>query len=887
MWELTRLTSRGGNSTRRIFTYGLATFMVAFLWTILLSPITHAADASWSGDSISYDNNTYYGPAKDETVSALSLPTKTTVYTSIDPKKTASESNPVVSRYIHVIYFAPDVDTNIATSAKYKTYIYQGPDSYTDPTFPIDIAIPARSTAPNPGTSSCVVGDGMGWLICPITNFLASGMDWIFNVLSGFLVVQPVQTGQDNALYRAWSYMRSFANVAFVIAFLIIIYSQLTNVGINNYSIKKLLPRLIIAALLVNVSYLICSIAVDVSNVLGYSIQELFIQMRNSLVGTEGNSWDVTSWQSISGFILSGGTAVAAGSIGLVTTVSAFGVGGSIILLLPALVTGLVAVLVALLVMATRQAIITILIVIAPLAFVAYLLPNTEKWFGRWRELFTTMLVLFPAFSVVFGGSQLAAAAIIQNADSINLIILGMMVQVAPLFITPMLIRLSGSLLGKVAGLVNNPNKGIIDRTRKFAEDRAGNIKARRLGETAKPHQIMRRTGQALDNRRRTREGYRKLHENMADNNFADTETNRELHLKSHRVETAKETIDNKLKLHIQDEINITGSELHVDNVRLENSKLQLDEAIKQTTADIEEYKSGRRVATGELASLMTSMKDGVANSAAQTQRTQSAEYIQQRNISTSFTDTSVAADALLKIAAGVDLNGLIRAKANAGATLAKLEKEALDNSVQLLNIEAMAKKTTLKMHAINEIEREINAKGSVETQLLEAALEAVANDGQVSLLRKARMSTNIDQSVLTKLFARNASTLKAKGAYDLQDDPSLAGVSQQVMNASIAKTIGDVSASNLSEVKAGFWGDISNDIGTIIVDSKSIHDTKKRQAATDGLRKTYITVTEALRNDDIRATLGDRLNETIAIHQALQNEYGDKDKTIDYSKLR
>src|SRR5690606_39097781 len=133
------------------------------------------------------------------------------------------------------------------------------------------------------------------------------------------------------------------------------------------------------------------------------------------------------------------------------------------------------AVLVALLVMAARQAIITILVVIAPLAFVAYLLPNTEKWFDKWRGLFMTMLILFPAFSVVFGGSQLAAMIIIQNADSLNLIILGMLVQVAPLFITPMLVKMGGSLLAKIAGIVNNPNKGLIDRTRNFAKDRSEN----------------------------------------------------------------------------------------------------------------------------------------------------------------------------------------------------------------------------------------------------------------------------------------------------------------------------------------------------------------------------------------------------------------------------
>ena len=143
------------------------------------------------------------------------------------------------------------------------------------------------------------------------------------------------------------------------------------------------------------------------------------------------------------------------------------GLAGSLILLIPTLVGVLIAALVAILVMAARQALIICLVVISPLAFVAYLLPNTEKYFDKWKDLFITMLVMFPAFSTVFAGAQLAGLAIIQNAgSSLNLIILGMAVMVAPVVVTPLLIKFSGSLIGKIASLVNNPKKGAIDRTR-------------------------------------------------------------------------------------------------------------------------------------------------------------------------------------------------------------------------------------------------------------------------------------------------------------------------------------------------------------------------------------------------------------------------------------
>ncbi|RZM21168.1 MAG: hypothetical protein EOO88_34090, partial [Pedobacter sp.] len=122
--------------------------------------------------------------------------------------------------------------------------------------------------------NSCRV-EGVGWLICPVTKFMANIADKAYDlVLKELLAVQPlnVTAPTSDPLYQAWSVMRNLANIAFVVAFLIIIYSQITNVGITNYGIKKLLPRLIIAAILVNLSYWICALAVDASNILGSTL---------------------------------------------------------------------------------------------------------------------------------------------------------------------------------------------------------------------------------------------------------------------------------------------------------------------------------------------------------------------------------------------------------------------------------------------------------------------------------------------------------------------------------------------------------------------------------------------------------------------------------------
>ena len=494
MWELTKLTSRGGNSARRIFTYALAAIIAVFLWTILFVPQIHAADpASWNGDTITYSGNQYFNSGKAKAGDSVNLPIDTAYYTHIETVNT----NPLMQK-AYVIYFAPGQDPGATTTARYVTYDFAN-KTYSNPQGDQSIAI-GPSNVINQVSSSCAVPGGLGWIICPASITISAGMDWILGVINSFMQVQPASVGDShNVMFVAWNLMRSFANIAFIIVFLIIIYSQLANVGISNYGIKKLLPRLIIAAVLVNVSYYMCAIAIDLSNVIGYSIQDFFTNIQTSLTNTGNGTMNASIWstQSITEFVLSGGTAAVAGAGGLLIATGG-SIASAIFLLLPVLVGLFLAVLVAFLILAARQALIVVLLIISPLAFVANLLPNTEKWFTEWRKLFTTMLVFFPAFAVVFAGAQLAGNVIVQNAASINIVILGLIVKLAPLAISPLLLKLSGSFLGKIAALANTPNKLIKDRTKQWSDKRADYYKQRALGSDLKARNVFKRTARGL-----------------------------------------------------------------------------------------------------------------------------------------------------------------------------------------------------------------------------------------------------------------------------------------------------------------------------------------------------------------------------------------------------
>lgn len=584
MWIAREANPFGRLSIRNLLLFVAAVCAASFAYILMAAPVTHAADVSWNGDSLMYGKDSYVRQADAPQDNSMGLEKGTHLYTFTEDAPTNGGPQKT-----HFIYFAPSVDPTKATSASYAVYDFTPPDIFKNPTDKKTISLAAK-TAEDSKTTSCAV-QGIGWIVCPVTDFFAGAMDWLFNILSGFLTVRPVQTNQTNSLYRAWSYMRNFANVAFVISFLVIIFSQVSNVGISNYGIKKILPRLVIAAVLVNISYWICAIAIDISNIIGYSIQDIFISMRNGLVGTEGNSWNVTSWRSITGFVLSGGTALTALGIGTYSALA--GAGGAIYLLLPILLGVLMAVLVALLVLAARQAIITILVIVSPLAFVAYILPNTEKYFKRWHELGTTLLVMFPAFSVVFGGAQLAGTAIIQNADSINLLILGMAVQVAPLAITPLLMRVSGSLLTRVAGLVNNPKRGMVDRTRNWSQQRADEHKARQLASPAnRRRDFLARTAQSIDARNRKREGWKKANESMAEARWENSHDAHEIHSAAMRASLVKSVGESAAEAQFE-ALKHSDASIQSLEIQARANKLNVDLSKAKVEADWSEMRAG------------------------------------------------------------------------------------------------------------------------------------------------------------------------------------------------------------------------------------------------------------------------------------------------------
>ncbi|MDR2063525.1 MAG: type IV secretion system protein [Candidatus Nomurabacteria bacterium] len=309
--------------------------------------------------------------------------------------------------------------------------------------------------------TTCDIG-ALGWIICPVITTLDNMLGWFYNtIIQDFMAMPAALFEGDTGTYKAWRTFRDFANIIFVILIMLVIFSQVTSIGISNYGIKKILPRLIVVGVLVNLSYFICQIAVDLSNILGVGLQDLL----SGLVAAPECVGECSSQNSGTGLLATVGTALGIGIGGLVVAM-AMGFWGIVFALLAFLLSGLVALLMMFVSLSFRKVGIIVLIALAPIAIVCKLLPNTENIYKGWFKMLKTLLVLFPICGLLIGAGTMVGKIIAttnpggDDMGSITKLVAALCV-VLPYFGVFALTKKSLDGLGVLGGTLQNKLNGM------------------------------------------------------------------------------------------------------------------------------------------------------------------------------------------------------------------------------------------------------------------------------------------------------------------------------------------------------------------------------------------------------------------------------------------
>ena len=285
----------------------------------------------------------------------------------------------------------------------------------------------------------------LGYFICPVINVAISFADGAWSIFEFLLINNPLD--RSGAYYDSWTKVRDLANAILVVIFLGIVISQVSNIGISNYGIKKMLPRLVIVAVAINISYYLMQVIIDIANITGKSIDGIFSGFESYSGLKAANGWSVL----LDSILLS---ATVAGSVGVTLAAGAVLGWPAIILFLGAMIIpAIIGIIAGLLALQVRSMLIPILAIFSPVALVAWVLPNTQKLFDKWKSMFTGLVFLYPLASIYYGGLKFAASLTLGEGESSSI---QRLMALAALFIGTFMVAViaikSNSIMGKIVG---------------------------------------------------------------------------------------------------------------------------------------------------------------------------------------------------------------------------------------------------------------------------------------------------------------------------------------------------------------------------------------------------------------------------------------------------
>ena len=341
--------------------------------------------------------------------------------------------------------------------------------------------IDASDPAADVQTCASESGSEFGWVLCPVIEGSQQALDWIWGTLLEPLLSFEIE---GNSVQSVWAGFRTIANILFVLAFLAVIYSAATGSMLSAYDVRKLLPRLFIVAIMVQLSLFASLFLLDTSNVIGSGVRSIILYP----LSTEGVEGDASI--EVGGFA----SQEHEGTVYTIATDATdilVGTGLGVIMLIILLVltfyslTGLILLAGVFIV---RDIGLVMLIVVSPVAFALMVLPGTEDYFRKWWKWYFGLLAMYPIMAAFIASGELVAA-IWTRADAFPWplgFIVGTIALFMPYFVAPKVLKYAGAAAGAMTGafsvLNDKKNKlkesGTFQRTKQRATGNAWNAAA-------------------------------------------------------------------------------------------------------------------------------------------------------------------------------------------------------------------------------------------------------------------------------------------------------------------------------------------------------------------------------------------------------------------------
>ncbi len=309
----------------------------------------------------------------------------------------------------------------------------------------------------NSDISICKKTTSLGWVVCPFMNLIGNAAMGLYESIEDrWIAINADEVSVNKPIYTAWQQFRDYANIGFAIIFGLVVFSQVTGIGLSNYSIKKMLPTLIMVAVLVNISFFICQLAIDVTNIIGNGLGETLQDIGKNVGASELARTGFSTAKEATGALFGaagiGLAGYAAGTIVLPL------LGSTVILpVILAGISALVGFFFLFILLALREAVVYVVIILSPLAFICYALPNMKGVLDKWKKLFLSLLLVYPICQVLVYGGQMMAIMLMANKSDQGFFyqFTALLMQIIPIFLIPMVLRSSLSALGNIGAKIS------------------------------------------------------------------------------------------------------------------------------------------------------------------------------------------------------------------------------------------------------------------------------------------------------------------------------------------------------------------------------------------------------------------------------------------------
>ena len=217
----------------------------------------------------------------------------------------------------------------------------------------------------------------IAWILLPVIWLLGKLVSLFLSIL--IAIAQYNDFIKSAAVTYGWTIVRDFANMFFVLILLVIAFATILRV--ESYNLKTWLPKLVIMAILINFSKLICGVIIDFAQV----IMLTFIGAVKEITG--GTMIELLGVSKILEFNESEVEDIE---------VSGWTILGSVILGVIMMIVAVVVIVVMLMMIIVRMVMIWIYIVLSPLAYLLASFPQGKKYSERWWSDFSKNVIVGP-----------------------------------------------------------------------------------------------------------------------------------------------------------------------------------------------------------------------------------------------------------------------------------------------------------------------------------------------------------------------------------------------------------------------------------------------------------------------------------------------------------